>query len=114
MKKLFFVLAALALPACAALAADKPAVAVAIDSTVAGKVKSVSLADAAKGTKSEIVVTDDAGKDTSVLVTATTTLYDADTKGITLDKIAVDSKVDVTYAISPEGVNQAKSVKIVK
>ena len=89
-------------------------VVVSTDKMVAGSVKSVSLADVVKGTKSEIVVTVAADQTVNVLIKTTTTLYDADSKAITLDKIAVGSKVDVTYSVTAEGVHEAKSVKIVK
>lgn len=103
-----------AVPANMAKAAMPVPPAPAAEKTAVGKVKSVSMADAAKGTKSEIVLTTDAGAAVNFLVTATTTLYDADAKALTLDKIAVDSKVDVVYGVTAEGVNEAKSVKIVK
>ncbi|MBF0489892.1 MAG: hypothetical protein HQL15_04655 [Candidatus Omnitrophica bacterium] len=82
--------------------------------TIAGMVKSVSMADVVKGTKSEIVVADKDGKTVSILVKSTSTLYDADAKGITLDKIAANSSVVIIYMTTAEGVNEAKSVKIVK
>ncbi len=85
-----------------------------VDKVLAGLVKAVSLPDAIKGTKSEIIVTDITGKDVAVLVKATTTLYDVDAKATTLDKIVASSKVGVIYKTTAEGVNEAKSVKIVK
>ena len=107
-------------PMAAAKANAQPTVAAttmqapAADKVLGGLVKSVSLADAVKGTKSEIVVTDAMGKYIAVLVTTTSTLYDADAKAITLDKIAVASKVAVLYTVTADGVNQAKSVRILK
>ena len=110
--------AAMAAPAASAPIASAPAagapVAVQAEKTETGKVKSVSMADVVKGTKSEITVVNDAGQSMTVLVKATTTLYDADSKAITLDKITMDSKVNVVYTVTGEGVNEAKSVKIVK
>ena len=84
------------------------------DKVLVGMVKAVSLPDAIKGTKSEMIVTDMAGKDVAILVKATTTLYAEDSKAITLDKVTVNSKVTVIYKTSAEGVNEAKSVKIVQ
>jgi hypothetical protein len=84
------------------------------EKTLVGVVKSVSTADAAKGTKSEIVVADESGKTTNILVKATTTLYDADGKAVMLDKIMANSKVSVVYTTTAEGVDEAKSVKVVK
>ena len=59
---------------------------------ISGMVKSVSWADPVKGTKSEIVVLDASKKMTHVLVTSTTTLWDADTKPIMSDKIIEKSR----------------------
>lgn len=77
-------------------------------------VKSVSRADPAKGTQSEIVVTDAARKAIPILVTSTTTLWDADAKAIMLDKIIVKKKVNVIYLTTAEGINVGKSIKILK
>jgi hypothetical protein len=79
-----------------------------------GVVKSVSWANPAKGTKSEIVVKDAAGKLIQVLVTSTTTLWDAHAKPIMQDKIVAKSKVNVIYFTSPEGIDVGKSIKILK
>ena len=131
MRKVLSVLAMSIFSVSMALAADQPAAPVTATATVTapvavapavpaametqtGIVKSISMANAAKGTKSEIVIVDAAGKETSTLIKSTTTLYDADAKAITLDKIAADSKVAVVYIVSPEGVNEASSVKLVK
>jgi hypothetical protein len=80
-----------------------------------GVVKSVSWADAAKGTKSEIVVKYATSRATiNILVTPTTTLWDEDAKAIMPDKIVAKSKVNVIYLTTLEGVNEAKSIKILK
>ena len=79
-----------------------------------GVVKSVSRADPAKGAKSEIVVTETTRKTIPILVTSTTTLWDADAKAIMLDKIASKRKVNVVYFTTPEGINVGKSIKILK
>ena len=126
MNKATLTLCVLALTACVALAqqnaptaapaaAPKAAVVAApAEKIFAGTVKSVSMADAVKGTKSEIAVTNDAGATSVFLVKATTTLYDADAKATMLNKIAVGTKVSVTYTITPENMYEAKSVKTVK
>ena len=128
MRKILSVVAVLLASTQFVFAADKPATAavpaaapvavttpmMAAEKTEMGAVKSVSMADAAKGTKSEIVLTNAAAKDVNVLVTATTTLYDADAKAITLDKIAAGAKVSVVYTVTGEGVNEAKSIKVSK
>jgi len=79
-----------------------------------GIVKSVSWADPDKGTKSEIVVFDAAKKTIHILVTSTTTLWDADAKAINLDKILPKSRVNVIYLTTEEGINIGKSIKILK
>jgi hypothetical protein len=79
-----------------------------------GVVKSVSWADSSKGTQSEIVVKDTAGKITHILVTSTTTLWDADAKAVILDKTVVKKKVNVIYLTTDEGINVGKSIKILK
>ena len=94
-----------------AMAATVPAVSHAI---LAGTVKSVSWADPAKGTKSEIVVTDAAKKSIHILVTSTTTLWDAEAKAIMPDKILPKKHVNVIYLTTPEGVNIGKSIKILR
>ncbi len=79
-----------------------------------GVVKSVSWADSVKGTKSEIVVTDAARKTVHILVTSTTTLWDADDKAIMTDKITAHKHVNVIYLTTAEGINIGKSIKILK
>lgn len=80
--------------------------------TFVGKVESISLADAAKGTKSEIVVIDEAGKKIDFVVKATATIYDATSSAITLDKIKKDEKVKIKYKTTKEGVELAMSIHV--
>jgi len=94
-----------------AMAATLP---VAVHTILGGVVKSVSWANPVKGTKSEIVVKDAARKITHILVTSTTTLWGADAKAITPDKIVAKSKVNVIYLTTDEGINIGKSIKILK
>jgi len=85
--------------------------------TVTGEVKSVTLADPAKGTKSEIVVVDKSGtepKEYTLLVKSTTTIYGADWKAVVLDKIKQNDTVRVTYSTTKEGVYEATSIRIKK
>ena len=79
-----------------------------------GVVKSVSWADLVKGTKSEIIVTTPARKNINILVTATTTLWDQDAKAIMSDKIIPRRHLNIIYLITPEGINVAKSIKVLK
>lgn len=82
--------------------------------TFTGKVESVSLADPAKGIKSEIVVVDEKGQKNTFLVKDVTTLYDADYKAITLDKIVKDQTVKVKYVTTKDGVTEAISIRVIK
>ena len=81
---------------------------------VKGKVEAVSVADAAKGTKAEIVVADEAGKKMNIAVTATTTIYDSEAKAITLDKLAKDAKVSVKCKANADGGQEALSINVAK
>lgn len=121
MKKIFFALLAVvfASPLCYAQQAAMPVkqaqVKPVVESKIAaGKVVSVSLADPSKGTKSEIVVADESGKDLTFLVKATTTIYDSTSATIALEKIKKDDKVKVKYLTSTEGVNTASSIHLVQ
>lgn len=100
-----------------ALADDSVAAAVAppVSHTIMGGViKSVSKADPAKDIESEIVVVDAAKKKLNILITPTTTLWDYEAKAIELDKIVPKRRVNVIYLPTAEGVNIAKSIKILK
>jgi len=79
-----------------------------------GKVKTVTVANPSKGTKSEVTVIDDKSSEKVFLVKSTTTIYDTDFKAIVLDKIKVNDKVKVKYATTKEGVNEAVSINILK
>lgn len=85
--------------------------------TLTCQVKSVTLADPLKATKSEIVVVDKSQtepKEYTFLVKSTTTIYDADWKAIPLDKVKQDDKVRVTYSTTKEGVQEAAQIRIKK
>ena len=79
-----------------------------------GKVDSVTLADPVKGIKPQITLVDENGKKTTFLVKDTTTIYDADWKATTLDKISKDTKVKVRYSTTKEGVMEANSINLMK
>src|SRR6266478_2436646 len=104
-----FILTLLLLAGSSALArADDLAMAAVVPTShtiTSGVLKSVSWADPSKGTKSEIVVTDTAKKAIHILITSTTTLWDADAKAITPDKIIPRKHINVIYLTTPEGVN---------
>ena len=79
-----------------------------------GKVESVSMADAMKGTKSEIVLVDDMGKKWTFGVQSTTTIWDANLQPTTMDKIKAEDKVMVKYSVDKEGMNEAQSISLMK
>lgn len=81
--------------------------------TLTGKVESVTIADATKGTKSEITVAEDNGNKISFLVKSTATIYDAEGKTISLDKLKKNDSVRVKYT-AKEGANEAVSIKLKK
>jgi hypothetical protein len=79
-----------------------------------GTVQSVTLADPAKGTKSEIAVADAQNKAMVFLVKSTTTLYDASGNAITLDKIVKGNTAKIRYTTTAEGVHEAASIRLIK
>lgn len=79
---------------------------------VTGKVDAITLADAAKGTKAEISVTEESGKKVMFSVKSSATVHDAAGAVTTLDKIQKADKVKVKYS-SKEGVNEAVTVRLV-
>ena len=97
-----------------AASASHPAQQAAEQKTFVGTVKSVTLADPVKGTKSEIVVLDEKNVSMTFLILSTTTINDAQEKPITLDKVTKGNKVSVEYTTTPAGVHEAKSIKIHK
>jgi hypothetical protein len=117
MKRLFIAFLVLGFAAAICLAAEAPAPE---EKTLTGKVDSVTLADKAKGTKSEIVVASgpppvtEFSQKTTFLVKDTTTIYDAEGKAITLDKIVKGETVKVKYLTTKEGVNEALSINVLK
>jgi hypothetical protein len=117
MKKSIFILVSLLVFCLAATysvaktqAAQKPAA----HKTFVGTIESVTLADPAKGTKSEIVVVNEVKHKMNFLIKSTTTIYDAQGKATTLDKCKAGDKVTVEYSTTPEGVHEAISVKMMK
>lgn len=82
--------------------------------TVTGTVDSVSAADPAKNTKSEVMITDETGNKMSFAVKMTATIYDATGKSIGLWGIMKGEKVKVRYMTIKENVNEAVAIMAVK
>jgi len=89
-----------------------PAAAQTFNST--GKVSSITIGDATKGIKSELVIMDDSGKTASFVVKSGIPVTDKDAKAITLNDIKKDNKVTVEYTIGKKGINRAQSIKVVE
>jgi len=79
-----------------------------------GLVKTVSWADPVKGTESEILVLDASKKKVKILVTSTTTVWDSTAKAILPEKITPKAHVNVIFFTTTEGINIAKSIKVLK
>lgn len=115
MKRIVLILCIFSIGVTCAWADDPVMTETAVRHTITnGVVKSFSLADPVKGTKSEIVVLDSSKKPVHVYVTPTTTFWDADAKDITADKILPRQHVNVIYSTTPEGINIGESIKILK
>lgn len=124
MKKIFFALFGIAFTvylcyaqppaATTGQAPLKPVVTKPVETKViAGTVDSVTLADPAKGIKSEIVVVDANGNKTNLGVKANTAISDVNSSPISLDKINKGEKVEVKYFVTPAGMAKAVSIKVV-
>jgi len=80
---------------------------------VTGRVAAVSCADPARGQRSEMTIRDENGRADTVLVKATTTIYDGLGAALTLESLRIDQKVKVKYITSTEGVREALSIMVV-
>lgn len=74
---------------------------------VTGKVKTLTMGDPSKGTKSQLVVVDDKSVEMTLVVDSEATFYDAEYYPITLEKIKVNDRVNIRYDKNKEGVNVA-------
>ena len=82
--------------------------------TIEGKISAVSVANADKGTKSEVEIRDRQGKKFLFLIKATTRIYDSGASPLTLEKLIMGTKVRIKYLTTNEGVNEALSLKIIE
>ena len=79
-----------------------------------GKIVSVTQADAAKGTKSEVVIATDDKKNNTFLVKETTLIYDANGKPLVLNNLKTGDSIKVAFSTTKEGVQEAASIYEVK
>ena len=82
--------------------------------TLTGKVDSVTIGDATKGTKSEFVVVAENGQELSFVVKSGTPITDKNAMTVTLSDIKKDNKVTVEYTTKANGTNKAQSIKLVE
>ncbi len=79
-----------------------------------GSIDDLSIADAAKGLRSEIIVTTPNGEPLVLIVKATTTIYDPDWKPTVLTVLQKKDRVKVKYVTNDEGLAEALSLKQLK
>ena len=60
-----------------------------------------------------MTIRDENGRADTVLVKATTTIYDGLGAALTLESLRIDQKVKVKYITSTEGVREALSIMVV-
>ena len=80
--------------------------------TFVGTVETLTMGDTAKGTKTELVVVNEAKQKMTFVVTAATVVHDSQGKATAVDKCKAGTKVSVKYTTTAEGVNDAISIKI--
>jgi hypothetical protein len=81
---------------------------------VVGTVETVTLADPAAATKSEIAIINKAKAKLMFLVKPTTTIYDTKGKPLTLDKVVKGEEIRVRYTTTTEGVCEATAIRVIK
>lgn len=81
-------------------------------SYVSGKVLSIIPADAAKGTKMEITLTDAAGKEVKVMVGESVIVFDKDGNKTTMDMVVMDKDITVKCKAGNEAVKEAIAIKL--
>lgn len=80
--------------------------------TLTGSIDTVSIANAAKGLRSEIIIAADKNSAQFVLtVKATTTIYDAAWKPTGLEALKKNDRIRVKYITTGEGFAEALSIK---
>jgi hypothetical protein len=120
MKKILFALLAIAFASSLCFAqpaqapVSKPTPSPVVTQTLTGKVDSVTIGDATKGMKSELIVVADNGQKLNFLVKSGTPITDKDGKAVTLSDIKKGSKVTVEYTTKASGTNKAQSIKLVE
>jgi hypothetical protein len=83
----------------------------AVIKTFAGVVEAVTLADPVRETRSEIVAVNAAGRRSSFLVTASSTIYDPAWRVLILRQIHSGDRVRIRYVTTADGLNVSRSVR---
>lgn len=82
--------------------------------TFVGKVNSVSIGEAAKGIRPEIVVVDEKGLELSFIVISGTPITAKDGKTIALNEIKKGDKVSVEYITNKMDIHKTQAIKLVE
>jgi hypothetical protein len=81
--------------------------------TFFGVVAAVTQADPEREVPSAIVADNSAGRRSSFLVTATTTIYGPTWKVLDLGQIPIGDRVKIRYVTTIEGLNVARSIHLI-
>ncbi|OGL45871.1 MAG: hypothetical protein A2161_16440 [Candidatus Schekmanbacteria bacterium RBG_13_48_7] len=79
-----------------------------------GKIESVTLGDLTAGTKTEIIVMDQKNQKMTFVVTDITKFVDSMGKAALIEIFKKGETVKIKYIVTPESVNLAHQVKLVK
>jgi len=82
--------------------------------SVVGKIDSITLTDATKGTHSAIAVVDEKGQKMNFAIRVSTVIFAKDGRKLTFGDLKKDNKVVVEYVITGKGTNRAQSIKLVE
>lgn len=81
--------------------------------TFTGTIETITLGDPAKNTKTEITIKGEK-ESLTVTVSANTKFNDLESKPTTVDKLKVGDKVHIRYTTTAAGVNEARSISLMK
>jgi hypothetical protein len=74
---------------------------------ITGTVEKLKIGKPSKGSKPQIVVKDENGKEMALVIDPEATFYDAEFYPVTLEEIKVDDRVNIRYDITDDGKNNA-------
>lgn len=82
--------------------------------TVIGKIESFTPADAAKGIKAELVLSDSNENKVRLVLTSTTVIYDSERVVVGVDKLAANKNIEVIYHANSAGIKEASEILLLK